>query len=92
MAKWKIGKVMSVNIPGADDPYGFTVFKEGGGPIVIFVYPTPEACESAAKHIGLALEEVVSVNQYRPDSPSHQPFEALTSGQEALVEGKCLPS
>jgi hypothetical protein len=30
MAKWKIGKVMSVNIPGADDPYGFTVFKEGG--------------------------------------------------------------
>jgi hypothetical protein len=65
MAKWKIGKVMSVNIPGADDPYGFTVFKEGGEPIVIFVYPTPEACESAAKHIGLALEEVVSVNQYR---------------------------
>jgi hypothetical protein len=69
MAKWKIGKVMSVNIPGADDPYGFAVFKEGGVPIVIFVYPTPEACESAAKHIGLALEEVVSVNQYRPYSP-----------------------
>jgi hypothetical protein len=65
MAKWKVGKVMSVNIPGVDHPYGFTVFKEGGEPIVIFVYPTQEACESAAKHIGLALEGAVSVYPYR---------------------------
>jgi hypothetical protein len=69
MAKWKIGKVTSVNVPGVDDPHGFTVVKEGVGPIAIFVYPTQEACESAAKHIGLALEEVVSVYQYRPYSP-----------------------
>jgi hypothetical protein len=65
MAKWKVGNVMSVNVPGVDDPYGFTVFKEGGEPIVIFVYPTQEACESAAKHIGLALEGAVSVYPYR---------------------------
>jgi hypothetical protein len=65
MAKWKVGTVGSVNFPGVDDPYGFTVFKEGGEPIVDFVYPTQEACKSAAKHIELALEEVVSVLPYR---------------------------
>ena len=65
MAKWKVGKVISVNIPGVDDPYGFTVLKEGGEPIVDFVYPTQEACKSAAKHIELALEELVSVYPYR---------------------------
>jgi hypothetical protein len=65
MAKWKVGKVMSVNIPGVDDPYGFTIFTEGGGPIVNFVYPTRDAAESGAKHIGLALEGVVSVQPYR---------------------------
>jgi len=65
MAKWKVDKVASVNFPGVDDPYGFTVSKEGGEPIVDFVYPTQEACESAAKHIGLVLEEVVSVHPYR---------------------------
>jgi hypothetical protein len=69
MAKWKVDKAFSVNIPGVDDAYGFTVSTEGGGPIVHFVYPTRDACESAAKHIGLALEEVVSVYQYRPYSP-----------------------
>ena len=65
MAKWKVGNVTWVNFPGVDDPHGFTVFKEDGEPIVIFVYPTPEACESAAKHIGLALEGAVSVQPYR---------------------------
>ena len=65
MAKYEVGKVMSVNIPGVDDPHGFTVFKEGGEPIVDFIYPTQEACESAAKHVELALEEVVSVHHYR---------------------------
>ena len=64
MAKWKVGNVMSVNFPGVDDPHGFTVFKDGE-PIVTFLYPTQEACESAAKHVGLALEGVVSVYQYR---------------------------
>ena len=57
--------VLSVNIPGVDDAYGFTVFTEGGAPIVNFVYPTRDACESAAKHIGLALEGAVSVQPYR---------------------------
>ena len=65
MARWKVGNVTSVNFPGVDDPYGFTVFKEGGEAIVIFVYPTQEACKSAAEHIGLALEGAVSVQPYR---------------------------
>ena len=65
MAKWKVGNVTSVNFPGVDDPYGFTVFKEGGEAIVIFVYPTQEACKSAAEHIELALEGAVSVQPYR---------------------------
>jgi hypothetical protein len=64
MAKWKLGKVMSVNIPGVDHPYGFTVFRDGE-PIVIFVYPTQEACKTAGKHIRLALEGAVSVYPYR---------------------------
>jgi hypothetical protein len=63
MTKWKVDKVESVNFPGLDDAHGFTVLKEGSGPIAIFVYPTQEACESAAKHIELALETVVSVHQ-----------------------------
>jgi len=66
MSKWKVDKVASVNFPGADDAHGFTVSKEGSGPIAIFVYPRQEACESAAKHIGLALEAFVSVHQYEP--------------------------
>ena len=53
MVKWNIGKVTSVNFPGVDDPYGFTVFNEGGEPIVNFVYPTQEACKSAAKHVSV---------------------------------------
>ena len=65
MAKSKVGTVGSVNFPGVDDPYGFTVFKEGGEAIAIFVYPTQEACKTAAKHIGLALEGAVSVQPYR---------------------------
>jgi hypothetical protein len=52
---------------GVDNPYGFTVFREDGEEIVIFVYPTQEACVSAAKHIGLALEGAVSVQPCRMD-------------------------
>jgi len=66
MAKWKVSKVTSVNFPGVDAPYGFTVVKEGVGPIAIFVYATQEACKNASKQIGLALEEAVSVYQYSP--------------------------
>ena len=65
MAKLKVGNVTSVNFPGVDDAYGFTIFKEDGEPVVVFVYPTQEACKSAAKHIGLALEGAVSVYPYR---------------------------
>jgi hypothetical protein len=52
MAKWKVGKVRSVNIPGADDPHGFTVSKKGSGPIAIFVYPTPEAPRARPNTLG----------------------------------------
>ena len=69
MSKWKLGKVTLVNIPGADDAHGFTVLKEGGEPIVILVYPTREACESASKQIESALEAVISVHQYNPYIP-----------------------
>jgi hypothetical protein len=55
MAKWKA----SVNVPGVDDPHGFHRC-QGRRWADCFVYPTQKACESAAKHIGLALEEVVS--------------------------------
>ena len=65
MAKLKVGNVKSVDLAGVDDAYGFTVFNEGGEPVVVFVYPTQEACKSAAKHIGLALEGAVSVQPYR---------------------------
>ena len=65
MAKLKVGNVTSVNIPGVDEAHGFTVFNEGGEPVVVFVYPTQEACKSAAKHIRLALEGAVSVYPYR---------------------------
>ena len=65
MAKLKVGNVTSVNFPGVDDAYGFTIFKEDGEPVVVFVYPTQEACKSAAKHIGLALEGAVSVYPFR---------------------------
>jgi len=65
MAKLKVGNVTSVNFPGVDDASAFTVFNEGGEPVVVFVYPTQEACKSAAKHIGLALEGAVSVYPYR---------------------------
>jgi hypothetical protein len=78
MAKWKVGKVLSVNIPGVDDAYGFTVFTEGGAPIVNFVYPTRDACESAAKHIGLALEGAVSVLAVQPPLKSESPSESET--------------
>jgi len=65
MAKWKVSKVRSVNIPGVDDSCGFSIITEGGGPIVDFVYPTRDAAESAAKHIGSALEGAMSVQPYR---------------------------
>jgi hypothetical protein len=60
-----------------DDSCGFTIITEGGGPIVDFVYPTRGAAESAATHIGLALEGAVSVQPYRrpywPVQPSLKP-------------------
>ena len=65
MAKLKVGNVTSVNFPGVDDASALTVFNEGGEPVVVFVYPTQEACKSAAKHIGLALEGAVSVYPFR---------------------------
>jgi len=66
MAKLKVGNVTSaVNFPGVDDAHAFTVFNEGGEPVVVFVYPTQEACKSAAEHIRLALEGAVSVYPFR---------------------------
>ena len=61
MAKWKVGKVISVNIPGMDDARGFTIFKEGRGAIVIFVYPTQEAYWrlKTAKALGLTIPDTL---------------------------------
>jgi hypothetical protein len=60
---WKVGDVMSVDLPGRDGGfgYGFNVTSERGNPVVLFAYETQAEAEAAANQVQAAVGRAVLV-------------------------------
>ena len=61
---WKVGNVMSVQVPDGEFGYGFNVTTARGKPLVLFAYRTQDAAEAAARQLEAAVEGAVLVRGF----------------------------
>jgi hypothetical protein len=61
---WKVGNVMSVQVPDGESGYGFNVTTARGKPLVLFAYRTQDAAEAAARQVEAAVEGAVLVRGF----------------------------
>ncbi len=62
--EWKVGNVMSVQVPDGESGYGFNVTTARGKPLVLFAYRTQDAAEAAARQVEAAVEGAVLVRGF----------------------------